>query len=125
MPKEESSPKTKETKEPKTEKPSWLTMKSADVEKLVLALHQQGNSPAKIGIILRDQHGIPKAKLLGKKVKEIIESSGSKIPAEIDGVIVKVKNLERHNAQHKHDHTARRSLSKQLWVIRKLSKQVA
>lgn len=131
MLKEKSSAETKDRKEiyakasePKTEKPSWLTAKPADVEKLVLELHRQGNAPAKIGTILRDQHGIPKAKLLGRKIKEIIESSGSTFPREIDSVRTKIANLERHGAQHKHDHTARRSMAKKLWIVNKLSKQV-
>jgi small subunit ribosomal protein S15 len=130
MSKEELSKQEKENKEsltkksePKTEKPSWLTMKSADVEKLILDLHRQGVTPAKIGIILRDQHGIPKAKLLGKKIRKIIESSGAQFPAEITDVRAKIMNLERHNTQHKHDHTARRSLAKKLWIVTKLSKQ--
>ncbi len=108
--------------EPKSEKPSWLTVKPAEVEKIVLELHKEGIHPAKIGIMLRDKHGIPKAKLLGKKVKRIIEDAGSAIPAELGQVQAKIKNLERHGSQHRHDHTARRSLTKKLWIVNKLSR---
>lgn len=107
------------------EKPSWLTMKPSEIEKIVLELHKQGETPAKIGLILRDKHGVPKAKLLGKKVKEIIEHAGASISPEINYVQAKIKNLERHNSQHKHDHTSRRSLTKKLWIVRKLTKQAA
>src|SRR3989338_11615194 len=108
--------------EEKAEKPSWLVMKPTEVEKIVLDLHNQGIAPAKIGIILRDKHGIPKAKLVGKKVKAIIESNKSTFPTEISQVQTRIKNLERHSAQHKHDHTARRSHMKKLWIINKLTK---
>ena len=110
-------------KEKKTEKPSWLTMKPAEMESIVLDLHKQGISPAKIGIILRDKHGIPKAKLLGKKVKEVIEGVAHSFPKEIDLVQSKIKNLERHGTQHKQDYSAHRSLTKKLWVVRKLAKE--
>lgn len=110
------------SEEVKTGKPSWLTTKPADVEKIVIDLHKQGLPPAKIGLILRDKHGIPKAKLLGKKVKQIIEDAKFTTPAEIDLVQSKIKNLERHGKQHKHDHTSLRSLTKKLWIVSKLTK---
>ncbi len=108
--------------EQKAEKPSWLVIKPAEVEKIVLDLHNQGIAPAKIGVILRDKHGIPKTKLVGRKVKAIIEGNKSAFPTEISQVQTRIKNLERHSAQHKHDYTAKRAHMKKQWIVNKLTK---
>ncbi len=108
--------------EQKAEKPSWLVIKPTEVEKIVIDLHNQGIAPAKIGVILRDKHGIPKTKLVGKKVKAIIEGNKSIFPKEINQVQTKIKNLERHSAQHKHDYTAKRAHMKKQWIVNKLTK---
>lgn len=42
--------------------PIWCKYKPEEVEALVIKLAKDGNSPSKIGTILRDQHGIPLAK---------------------------------------------------------------
>ncbi len=104
-------------------KPNWITIKPAEVEKIVVDLHKQGNSLAKIGLILRDKHGIPKAKLISKKIKKILlEANHSLIPETVH-VQEKIKNIKTHLAKHKHDYTARRSLNKKLWIITKPQSQ--
>ena len=102
-------------------KPDWVTLKPAELEKIVLDLHKKGNTPAKIGLILRDKHGVPKAKLLGKRITKIIEDAGETIKPEKTFVEEKIKNLEEHGKKNKHDYTSQRSLTKKLWVVRKLS----
>jgi small subunit ribosomal protein S15 len=109
--------------ESKTEKPDWVKMKPAELEKLVLELHKSGLSPEKIGLVLRDKHGIPKAKLLGKKMSQILKENKLKTLSEKSLVEKKVERLNRHIAQHKHDPSAQRSLAKKLWVIHKLERQ--
>ena len=104
------------------EKPEWVKIKPAELEKLVIDLYKQGNIPAKIGLILRDKHGIPKVKLLGKRISKIIKDS--KIPENSEKNIVekKIKILEEHMQKHKHDYSALRSFSKKLWIIHRLSR---
>lgn len=114
-----------EKAESKHVKPDWVKMKPAEIESLVLELAKKGESPAKIGLILRDQHGIPKAKLLGKKVSQILrEHKIIKYP-EQENVSAKIENLKRHETTHKHDKQAKRSLGKQLWALNKLNSFVA
>ena len=43
--------------------PSWSSISSKDVEKLVLEKSKEGLSTAQIGATLRDSHGIPSVKL--------------------------------------------------------------
>jgi len=106
----------------KAEKPEWVQMKPAELEKLVIELAKKGETPARIGLILRDQHGVPKAKLLGKRISEIIKEAKVDIKGEEQAVKAKISNLESHSAKHKHDYSAKRSLSKTLWILNKFKK---
>ncbi len=99
-------------------KPEWVKTKPEEMGKLVLELHKQGNTPSKIGIILRDQHGIPRAKLLGKKITQILAESNIIDDSEQNRVKKKIKNLEQHQAKHKHDYSAKKSLTKNLWLVK-------
>ena len=103
-------------------KSEWVTIKPAELEKIVVELGKQGETPAKIGTILRDKHGVPKAKLLGKKIAEILNEHKIKIKTEKEVVLEKMKKLEAHQLKHKHDYTATRSLTKKRWVINKIEK---
>lgn len=97
-------------------------IKPAEVEKLVVSLSKEGNSPAKIGLILRDKHGVPKSKLVaGKKISQILDENKLSSKTEKKNVQDKIINLESHIGKHKHDYTAKRSLSKSLWSVKKLN----
>ena len=101
-------------------KPDWVKMKPAELEALVVQLGKAGETPAAIGNVLRDKHGIPKAKLLGKKISQILTEH--KIPFKTEKVQMdeKIKNLESHIKKNKNDKGANRSLTKSLWAIKKL-----
>lgn len=103
------------------EKSMIVKMKIAELEKLVLELHKSGNSPAKIGLILRDQYGVPKAKLIGKKVVQILKENKISPRTEKSSFQDKITLLEKHIADNKHDHNAKRSLTKSLWAIKKFN----
>ncbi|MEI6731490.1 MAG: hypothetical protein WCK90_02295 [archaeon] len=104
-------------------KPDWVKMKPAEVEKIIIDLANEGNAPAKIGTILRDKHGIPKVKLLGLKVIQVLHKAKVPVKAEVDIVLEKIKNVESHIAKNKHDYPAHRSHTKKLWIVNKLNKQ--
>ena len=104
------------------QKSTWVKIKPAEVEKIILDLHKEGNSPAKIGLILRDKHGIPKAKLLDRKITKVILDAKEVPRTEIVMTKERISALERHAKIHKHDYTAKRSLGKKQWVIHRFSK---
>ena len=106
-------------------KADWVKMKPAELQKIVLDLHKEGNDPAKIGLILRDKYGIPKAKLLGKKIIHILMENNLTPKKEKQIVQEKMDKTNAHISQHKHDYTAKRSFTKNQWVIIKLNKQEA
>ena len=87
--------------EKKIEKESWIKTKPAELEKIIRELAEQGNSPAKIGTILRDKHGIPKVKLLGKKIEKILKTSNIKYTTEKDIIEKKINSIKTHMEKHK------------------------
>jgi small subunit ribosomal protein S15 len=101
------------------EKPEWVTLKPAEIEKLVIELGKQGESPSKIGIILRDKHGIPKVKITGKRIAEILSAAGVNYKSEQERVKEKITVLEKHISKNTHDYTAKRALTKKLWLVKK------
>lgn len=101
-------------------KPDWVKIKPAEMDKIVISLFKEGNTPAKIGLILRDKHGIPKAKLLGRRVSKILREEGLVVLDDRLKVKDRITNLERHIKDHRHDYTALRSISKKLWIVKKI-----
>lgn len=111
------------SKETEKAKPDWVKIKPAELSKIVINLHKEGNSPAKIGLILRDQHGIPKAKLLGKKISQILKEEKQTIESPVTQIEKSKDNLEKHIAKNKHDYTALKTLHKKMWDLNRAKKQ--
>jgi len=107
------------------EKPNWLKTKPAELEKAITDLAKQGKSVAQIGLSLRDQHGIPKTKLLGKRISHILREIKTEVKGEAEMFRAKVLNLKDHLGKNKHDKKAKRSLMKHGWIIHKLDKNIA
>jgi small subunit ribosomal protein S15 len=106
------------TKESHSEK-----IKPKEIEATVLKLAKSGISPEKIGLILRDQHGIPKAKMFGKKICQILSDSKQDLVTntEYKNIKSKIENLKKHFEKNKHDYYAQRKISQHSSRIRKLS----
>src|SRR3989344_5895759 len=62
------------TKKPsKIEKPVWLKYTEEEVKAIVLKLADKGLTAEKIGLVLRDQYGIPKVKIYNLKISKILK----------------------------------------------------
>jgi small subunit ribosomal protein S15 len=93
--------------------PTWLTFKPEDIELLIVELAKKGYGPSMIGIILRDQFGIPLVKpILGKKITQVLEEKGlaPPIPEDLMALIRKAVNLRRHLEEHPKDLHAKKGL---------------
>ncbi len=107
-----------------SKKPDWIKLKPNEIEKTIVDLANEGNSPAKIGLILRDKYGIPKVKsILNKKIEEILKAKNIKYPTETEGSEKKIKTLHSHIEANKHDYSAQKSLEKSLWHLKRLQNQ--
>jgi small subunit ribosomal protein S15 len=95
--------------------PRWLKldMSPSDIELLVVELAKKGYPPSMIGIILRDQFGIPLVKqVIGKKIEQILEKHGIRIvvPEDVYNLMKRAVNLRRHLDEHPKDMHSKRGL---------------
>jgi len=105
--------------------PKWLRFSVEEVEALIVELARKGYSPSMIGIILRDQYGIPLAKyILGRKITQVLEENGlaPQIPEDLFQLIKKSVNLRRHLEEHPKDYAAKKGLIDLESKIRRLVK---
>ena len=102
----------------------WVKAKPADMEKIVAELAKKGNSSAKIGTILRDQHGIPTVRLSKLRISEIMKKHDSypKMPEDIFNLLKKAVDIRTHMDKNKKDYTSYRGLELTESKIRRLAK---
>ena len=112
------------SKKPLT-KATWVEYSPEEVEQLVIKLAKEGYSSAKIGLILRDQYGIPSVRdVTGKKITKILAEHGlaPKIPEDLFNLMKRAVNLRKHLEVHKKDKHSRRGLELIESKIRRLAK---
>ncbi len=108
-----------------TNNPDWVEYSTEEIEELILKLYKEGNSASMIGIILRDQYGIPNIKLVtGKKITKILEEHGQKeeYPEDIMNLIKKAVNIREHLIENPKDLHTKRGLQITESQIRRLGK---
>ena len=114
--------KTK-TMQQKYAKPVWLKMSEEDLVKLIATLSEK-YQPAQIGLILRDQYGIPTTKVYGKKLGDYLAQIGKTVNSDLKNVEKKVEKMNEHLKKHitdkKSKHMLQRSVSR-LNAMRKYS----
>jgi len=106
-------------------KPEWAEIKEKELEELIVSLFNQGNSPSRIGTILRDQYGIPQAKLFAKKrITKILKEHNLelKMPEDLMNLIKKSVAEFKHLEENKKDFKAKRGYQLTVSKIRRLTK---
>jgi small subunit ribosomal protein S15 len=86
--------------------PKWLQYSKEEVVELVLQLAKEGKNTSKIGLILRDQHGIPSVKAVtGKTISDILGENKMlpKYPEDLMNLMRKAVRLHKHTAVNKQD----------------------
>lgn len=99
-------------------------MDTEEVENIVTDLNEEGKSTSEIGIILRDQYGVPDAKqALGQKISSFLEENdlGGPIPEDLQNVLDKAENIRSHLEDNPNDAFAKRGLARLEARIRKLA----
>lgn len=105
--------------------PRWVRFEAGEIEELVAELARKGYGPSMIGIILRDQYGIPLVKpLTGKSVLEILRERGlaPPIPEDLMSLIKKAVNIRRHLSEHPKDTNSMKGLVEVESKIRRLAR---
>ncbi|MGQ9759364.1 MAG: 30S ribosomal protein S15 [Candidatus Methanomethylicaceae archaeon] len=93
--------------------PKWIKSTSEEVESLVIELAKKGVPPSQIGLILRDQYGIPLAKqVTGKKINKILSERNlaPEIPEDMFNLINHASSIRRHLEEHPRDMSSKKGL---------------
>lgn len=102
--------------------PTWFRYGPEEVEAFVIKLAKDGQTPSQIGVTLRDQYGIPLVKsVTGRSILDILEEANLRptIPEDLNNLLVKASDLQRHLARNKADAVNRRSLELLVSKIRR------
>jgi small subunit ribosomal protein S15 len=91
-------------------KPTWLKYTKEEVTAIILKLAKKGQTAEKIGLILRDQYGIPTVKLYELKIKEILEKEGEYQEPTNLNLKSKLDRIINHFKKNKQDKKTGRSL---------------
>lgn len=105
-------------------KPAWVDMSEERLESKIIELVDRGKSPSEIGMILRDQHGIPDVKqVLGKKLTEVLEDNNMapEVPEDLMNLLEKSVQIQEHLEEHPSDNSALNGLQKTESKIRRLA----
>jgi small subunit ribosomal protein S15 len=124
MPKQESG-KSHQTRPVSKRPPSWCKYQPEEVEAMVIRLAKEGNSPSRIGTILRDQYSIPLVKpIMGKTVTKILKDAQlvPAVPEDLSNLLKKAENLSVHYAKNRADLHNKRALQIIEAKIHKLSR---
>lgn len=90
-------------------KPTWLKYDKKEVEAIILKLAGKGLTAEKIGLVLRDQYGIPSTRLYGIKIKAVL---GDKFEEPTNtNLRTKLNKIIEHFKKNKQDKNAGRSLT--------------
>jgi len=105
--------------------PRWVKYKKQEIEKLVVKYAKEEKSSSEIGMILRDQFGIPLTKrIAGKSITGIMKENNlyPKFPEDLFNLFKQAVNLREHLAKNKKDYTSKRGLELLESKIRRLGK---
>jgi small subunit ribosomal protein S15 len=106
-------------------KPDFVTYEEAEIEELIVKLLKEEKSPSMIGLILRDQYGIPSVRdVTGKKIGYYIAKNNmsTKLPEDLTNLIITALSLRKHLSTNKKDLHNTRSLHLAESKILRLSK---
>jgi len=104
--------------------PVWCRYQPEEVEALVIKLTKEGYNANMIGIILRDQYGIPLVKAItGKSITQIQREAGlaPPIPIDLDSLLKKAARIRAHLEKNRKDLYNKRSLQLVESKIRRLA----
>jgi small subunit ribosomal protein S15 len=111
------------SKKPEKKRHGWLMYESAEIEKLIVKLAKEGKQNSEIGLILRDQYGVPDVRSLNMRISTIAEKEVKKVvPDDMYNLIKKAVELHKHMDTNHKDAKAKHGLELLESKIRRLGK---
>lgn len=96
-----------------SENPAWVPLNATEIEDIIVKLARDGIVSAKIGLILRDQYGVPNVKLAtGKTITKIMDEKGvaPSLPEDLSNLMRRAISLNVHLKKNKGDLSNKRGL---------------
>ena len=103
----------------------WVPLNKKQVEDIVVDMAKKRSMSAKIGLILRDEHGVPDVKAVtGKSISKIIRENDvyPTIPEDMMSLLKKAVKLRSHLDLNKADKHSKKGLEHLESKIRRLGK---
>ena len=94
-------------------KPDWVKQTNEEIEGLIIKYAKEGMTTSQIGIKLRDQHAIPLVKpIINKGIKEVLIENklNPEIPEDLNNIVMKAVNLQKHLRENRSDNRNTRAL---------------
>ena len=94
-------------------KPNWVKQTNEEIEGLIIKYAKEGMTTSQIGLKLRDQHAIPLVKpIIRKGIKQVLIENklNPEIPEDLNNIVMKAVNLQKHLRENKSDNRNRRAL---------------
>ena len=91
-----------------------FSMTDEEIEEMILKFNKEGKSTSEIGIILRDQYGIPSVKeVTGERITQILKRNdqAGKYPEDLMNLIKRAVNIRDHLAENPKDLHSKRGLT--------------
>ncbi len=108
-----------------TENPAWVVLGTPEIEEIIVKMAKDGNTSAKIGLVLRDQYGVPDVKLAtGKTISKIMEEKGvaPSLPEDLSNLMRRAIALNVHLKENRGDVSNKRGLNMIEAKIRRLER---
>ena len=86
--------------------PKHQTLSPTEVVDLIVKYAKKGMTESQIGVILRDQYGIPQVRFLtGRKIHRILKKKGvaPKLPEDLYNMIKRAVAMRKHLSKNKND----------------------
>ena len=94
--------------------PKNMGFSDEEIEEMILKFNKEGKSTSEIGIILRDQYGIPSVKeVTGERITQILKRNdqAGKYPEDLMNLIKRAVNIRDHLAENPKDLHSKRGLT--------------
>ncbi len=109
----------------KSKQDSVKEFDSKDLEDQIVSLANAGHSPSKIGLILRDEHGVKNfVESSGKGIQQVLKDNNllGEMPEDLLNLIRRSVVLYNHMQKNKKDYSAKRGYELTVSKIRRLTK---
>jgi small subunit ribosomal protein S15 len=113
------------SKKPMVKKAAWVKYKPNEIEEIIVKLAKKGYPSARIGLVLRDQYGIPSTRIMTKeKISKILNKHNlyPKLPEDMYNLIKRAVDLIAHMEKNKKDYISKRGLELTESKIRRMAK---